>query len=141
MPTVEFGAVTWVAAPDQFVSANGIPSTQAVGAGAVARAIVAASIPPSERIGNATTTPGAVVIAVRSIASSETFGVVVIEVIVEGARLNLVATHLRYKVSAKYQKQYSAHISKGISASYQKRYSSYVLEHEMLVAAANFAEV
>lgn len=141
MPTVEFGAVTWVAAPDQFVSADSIPSAQALGSGAVARAIVAVSIPASARFGNTTAAPGTVAISVRGIASSGAFGIVGVEIIIEGARLNLVATHLKYRASARYQKRYAGHISKKARASYQKRYSSYVLEHEMLVAAGNFAEV
>ncbi len=141
MPTVEFGAIVWLAAPDQAISVAGIPSPQAVGSGVVARAITAAGISSAECAGNAAAIPGPVTVTVRSIASRETFGVVVIEVIVEGAHLSLIATHLKYKVSARYQKRYVGHTSKKISASYQKRYTSYVLEHEMLAAAANFAEV
>lgn len=142
MPTVEFGAITWLAAPDQLISANGIPSVQAVGSGAAARAIVAASIPPSDRVGSIITTAGAVTITAYGIASSGTFGAVVVEVITEGARIRLVAIYLNGYAVAGYQKVYSGHISEQelMAASYQKRYSGYVLEHEFIAAARELVE-
>lgn len=143
MPTVEFGAITWLAAPDQLINANGIPSAQGMGSGAAARAIAPASIPPSDRVGNITATPGAVTIIAYGIASSGTFGAVVAEVITEGARIRLVAIYWNGFAVAGYQKRYLGYVSEQelmAAASYQKRYLGYVLEHEFIAAARELVE-
>lgn len=140
--TVEFGAIQWLELPpEQTITPAGIASSGVVGRAALAFRIQATAIQSGQVIGTTQVIPAPITITAHSIRSGQNVGAVVVEVITEGARLNIVATHLNYKVSAKYQKRYSGHISNRVGAGYQKRYSSYVLEHEMLVVAASFVEV
>ena len=146
--TVEIGAIYWfLGPPDQIIAPAGIPSGQAVGRATFGSGIVATGIQSRQAFGTTQVIPAATIITAYGIPSAQRAGVVVVEIITEGARLQLVAVYQNGYAVAGYQKTYLGYVlehelraANHIVAGYQKRYSGFVLEHEFLAAAAELVE-
>lgn len=107
------------------ISAKSIAPTDNLGKISLTIGIAATAIASSESIGKSNVVPAAVTINAIGIATAQGFGLVIVEVLTEGARIALTAAYIGYHGTT----------------FYQRRYKGYVLEHEILAAATEPLEV